>query len=87
LVLNLIYLVTDVTGSTRVNLAPREITQNIRDIPSLPTPMTETAEAEGFLMLINHFDSTELEERLYSRNLVYGLEMGRRNFAHQVETV
>ena len=50
--------------------------------------MTETAEAEGFLMLLNHFDpTTELEDRLYSRNLVYGLEMGRRNFAHYTETV
>jgi hypothetical protein len=75
-------------GRDKVLLAPKDIVSMVKDIPSLPRPVTHSQEAEGFLMLINHFDPpNDLESKLYSRSMIYGLEIGQREFTHHLESV
>jgi hypothetical protein len=54
----------------------------------LPSPISLSAEVEGLLSLINHFDpSTELEDRLSSKSLLYALDLGLKDWTYRLESV
>lgn len=76
------------SGKEKVCLAPKEVAEKVKDIPRLPEIHTATSEAEGLSILINHFDPIHhLEDQLYSKSMIYGLEIGLRDFTHHLEHV
>lgn len=75
-------------GKEKMAIAPKKSIQHIRDIPQLPNPSSEFYEAEGLNILLNHFDPPSLlEDQLHSRSLLYGLNLGLREFEYWLKKV
>jgi hypothetical protein len=75
-------------GRERISLGPKAIGSKVSSIPSLPPPGTESSDFESLNLLVKHFDSpADVEDQLYSRSLIYNLEIGLQAFSQELSLV